>query len=59
VAQLIIADFYFFEKAGLTKIVESKPNPIIIEAVEKLRAIGFNPIFLSSEKYNMRELRSA
>jgi len=38
----------FFERVGLTKIAESKPDPRILEDVEKLRALGFNPIFLSS-----------
>jgi len=47
----------FFEHAGLTKIAESKPDPRILEAVEKLRVLGFNPIFLSSEKANLEKLR--
>lgn len=47
----------FFEHAGLTKIAESKPDPRIVEAVEKLRAFGFNPIFLSSERANLEKLR--
>jgi len=47
----------FFEREGLTKIAESKPDPRILEAVEKLRALGFNPIFLSSEKANLEKLQ--
>jgi len=47
----------FFERAGLTKIAESKPDPRILEAVEKLRAFGFNPIFLSSERANLEKLQ--
>jgi len=47
----------FFEHAGLTKIAESKPDPRILEAVEKLRAFGFNPIFLSSERTNLEKLQ--
>jgi len=47
----------FFEHAGLTKIAESKPDQRILEAVEKLRALGFNPIFLSSEKANLDRLQ--
>jgi len=43
--------------AGLTKIAESKPDPRILEAVKKLRAFGFNPIFLSSEEANLEKLR--
>jgi len=48
----------FAEKAGMRKILESKPNPAILEATEKLRKLGFNPVFLSSEKYNIRQLRA-
>jgi len=47
----------FFEHAGLTKIAESKPDPRILEAVEKLRSPGFNPIFLSSERANLEKLQ--
>ena len=48
----------FFERAGMKKILESKPNPAVLEAVEKLRKLGFNPVFLSSEKYNMHQLQA-
>ena len=47
----------FFEKAGMTKIAESKPNPEILKAVEKLRAFNFNPVFLTSERTNLEKLR--
>ena len=47
----------FFEKAGMTKIAESIPNPKILKAVEKLRAFGFNPVFLTSERTNLQKLR--
>jgi len=47
----------FFEHAGLTRIEESKSEPRILEAVEKLRTLGFNPIFLSSEKGNLEKLQ--
>jgi len=30
----------FFEHAGFTKIAESKPDPRILEAMEKLRAFA-------------------
>jgi hypothetical protein len=46
----------FFERAGLVKIAESKPDPKVSAAIEKLKALGFNPLFLSSEKYNMQIL---
>jgi len=48
----------FAERAGMRKILESKPNPAVLEAVEKLRKLGFNPVFLSSERYNMHQLRT-
>ncbi|KPV63242.1 MAG: hypothetical protein AOA66_0964 [Candidatus Bathyarchaeota archaeon BA2] len=47
----------FAEKAGMKKVLESKPNPAVLEAVEKLRKLVFNPVFLSSEKYNMHRLQ--
>jgi len=40
----------FFEKAGMTKVAERLPHKSIVEAVEKLRESGFNPVFLASEK---------
>jgi len=46
----------FAEKAGMKKILETKPNPAVLEAIEKLRSLGFNPVFLSSEKYNLHRL---
>jgi len=46
----------FAEKAGMKRILESKPNPAVLEAMEKLRKLGFNPVFLSSEKYSMHQL---
>jgi len=47
----------FFERADLTKIAESKPNPGTLSAVEKLRSLGFNPVFLTSEKANLQKLK--
>jgi hypothetical protein len=46
----------FFEKAEMTKIVETKPHPEMLKAVEKLRAFGFNPVFLTSERANLIKL---
>ncbi|MEM3626416.1 MAG: ATP-binding cassette domain-containing protein [Candidatus Bathyarchaeia archaeon] len=46
----------FFEKAGMKRIAESKPNQNILEAIEKLRQMGFNPIMLGSQKYNMQKI---
>jgi len=48
----------FAEKAGMKKILESKPDPAVLEAIEKLRKLGFNPVFLSSEKCNKHQLRA-
>jgi len=48
----------FAEKAGMRKILESKPNPAVLEAIEELRKLGFNPVFLSSEKYSIQRIRS-
>jgi len=41
-----------FEKAGMTKIAETKPRPQILKAIEKLRALGFNLVILTSKKAN-------
>lgn len=46
----------FFEHGGMRKIAESKPDKTVSSAIEKLKALGFNPLFLSSEKYNMQIL---
>jgi len=48
----------FFEKGGMTKIAETKPDPSILAAIEKLRDLGFNPVLLSSIKYNLKQLRT-
>jgi GNAT superfamily N-acetyltransferase len=48
----------FFEKAGMTKIAETTPNPQILKVVDKLRAFNFNPVFLTSEKANLNKLQS-
>jgi len=47
----------FFEKAGMTKIAETTPNPQILTVVDKLRALNFSPIFLNSERTNMNQLQ--
>jgi ABC-type ATPase with predicted acetyltransferase domain len=47
----------FFEKAGMTKITETTPNPNILKVVEKLRNLNFNPVFLTSEKMNNNKLQ--
>jgi ABC-type lipoprotein export system ATPase subunit len=47
----------FFEKAGMQKITESKPNPHLIKAIEKLAALGFKPYMLQSQKHNFEKIR--
>jgi GNAT superfamily N-acetyltransferase len=47
----------FFEKAGMQKIAESKPNKNIQEAIEKLSALGFNPTMLGSTTYNTNKIK--
>jgi GNAT superfamily N-acetyltransferase len=46
----------FAEHAGMRKVQESKPAPQILEAVERLRGLGFNPVLLASEVANLRRL---
>jgi len=46
----------FAEHAGMRKIQESKPAPQILEAVERLRRLGFNPVLLASEGADLRRL---
>jgi len=46
----------FFEKAGMTKIAERKPHKSILNAVEKLQKLGFNPVFLASKQMNLQTL---
>jgi len=47
----------FFEKAGMTKIAETIPNPQILKVVEKLRTFNFNPVFLTAERTNLNKLQ--
>ena len=46
----------FAEHAGMRKVQESKPAPQILEAVERLRGLGFNPVLLASEGADLRRL---
>jgi GNAT superfamily N-acetyltransferase len=46
----------FFEKAGMKKIAERKPDKTLLKAVERLQKLGFNPILLPSEKTNQKIL---
>jgi ABC-type lipoprotein export system ATPase subunit/GNAT superfamily N-acetyltransferase len=47
----------FFEKAGMQKIMESKPNPNVLKAVEQLRKLGFNPVMFGSVNYNTQKIK--
>ena len=47
----------FFEKAGMQKTAESKPNKNVLNAIEKLRSLGFTPTMLGSVNYNMEKIR--
>jgi len=47
----------FFERAGMQKIAESVSSKHVLNAVEKLRDLGFNPVTLASEKGNLLRLQ--
>jgi len=47
----------FFEKAGMQKIAQSKPNSNVLYAIEELHILGFNPVMLSSVSYNVEKIR--
>jgi ABC-type lipoprotein export system ATPase subunit/GNAT superfamily N-acetyltransferase len=47
----------FFERAGMTKIAETKPDPQMLKVAENLGTFGFNPVFLTSERTNLNKLR--
>jgi GNAT superfamily N-acetyltransferase len=42
----------FFEKAGMQKVAESKPNKAVAEALTKLEKLGFDQMLLGSATYN-------
>ena len=48
----------FAERAGMRKILVKEPTEKIVEAVERLKALGFNPALLASRSYNERKLSS-
>jgi len=47
----------FFEKAGMKKITERKPDRTIQQAVEVLEKLGFKRYLLTSVKYNLERLQ--
>jgi hypothetical protein len=48
----------FAEKAGMTRIVESKPEPKLLRAAEDLAAQGFNIHLLGSRRYIRSKLEA-
>ncbi len=47
----------FLEKAGMKRILTTQPHKRILEAIEKLETIGFNPLHLTSERKNLSILQ--
>jgi len=47
----------FFERAGMTKIQETKPSKQTLAIRETLAKLGFNSTLLGSEKYALSQLR--
>jgi len=47
----------FFEKAGMRKIMESKPNMSVLYAIDQLHELGFNPVMLGSVNQNLQKIR--
>jgi len=48
----------FFEKAGMTHIAESKPNPHVSEALEQLEKLGFEKDLLSATDLTAKRIRT-
>jgi len=48
----------FFEKAGVQRIAEQTPSQSCVEALKKLRGLGFNPVLLASIKQNTQQLKT-
>jgi len=46
----------FAEHAGMKRILEKQPDASVLDAVERLRGLGFNPVMLASEFYSLRYL---
>jgi hypothetical protein len=47
----------FFEHAGMQRIAENKPNPRLLETVETLRGLGFEPTLLGSLNHNLEGIK--
>jgi ABC-type ATPase with predicted acetyltransferase domain len=48
----------FFEKAGMTKITQTSPDKTVLNAINELKQVGFNPVLLTSEKTNREKLQN-
>jgi len=48
----------FAEKAGMKLILLQEPHPSIWKTIDKLRVLGWDPVLMASEKYNLRKLKS-
>jgi len=48
----------FFEKAGMKRIAERKPDKRIINAIRTLEDLGFKRYLLTSVEYNLEKLKS-
>ncbi|MCD6528756.1 ATP-binding cassette domain-containing protein [Candidatus Bathyarchaeota archaeon] len=46
----------FFEKAGMKRILVTKPDPKLKELMKRLEELGFNPALASSIEYNLKKL---
>ena len=46
----------FFEKAGMKRITERKPDISITEAIKSLKHLGFKPYLLYSQQANLNKL---
>jgi len=46
----------FAERAGMELVLRREPHPSVVEAVDGLKELGFNPPLMSSESYNRRRL---
>jgi GNAT superfamily N-acetyltransferase len=48
----------FFEKAGMRKVAESKPNMNLLHAIGQLQELGFNPSMLGSVNENRKLIKN-
>jgi len=46
----------FAERAGMRLVLKQEPDRTIVDAVENMRALGFNPAMMASETYNLKRL---